>query len=115
MLVATETEQATTKHFVDLFAMETIVKRKRIVIEAPSHLNEDELADLNGETLARLADKYGCDADWEFEEVDGWEQLSEIHVSGPVLDDMQPDIVFRFNRAGDLIESESGEPAPFTA
>ena len=111
MTVATEQR---TKHFVDLFALETIVKRKRIVIEAPSHLNEDELAELNGETLARLADEYGCDADWEFEEADGWEQLGEIHVSGPVPDYIQPDIVFRMNKVGDLIEAESGEPAAFT-
>lgn len=105
--------EQTTKHFVDLWERETVLKRQRIVIEAPSEWDATRLAKLNGEELARLASEYGCDADWEIKDADGWEVLNEIDVSGPVPDDMQPDIVFRMNKAGDLIEDESGEPAPF--
>ena len=112
MSVATETEQ-TTKHFVDLWERETVLRRQRIVIEAPSEWDASRLASLNGEELARLANEYGCDADWEIEDADGWEGLSEIDVSGPVANDITPDIVFRSNKVGDLIESESGDPAAF--
>jgi len=103
----------TTKHYVDLWARETILLRKQIVIEAPAAWDASRLANLDGEELAHLADVYGCDAGWETEEAEDWEDSSSIDISGPVPDDIKPDIVFRMNKVGDLIESESGEPALF--
>jgi len=111
MSVATE---QTTKHFVDLWARETILRRRRIVIEAPAGWDASRLADLDGGELSRLADEYGCDADWEIEEAEDWEDSSSIDVSDPVPDDIEPDIVFKLNKVGDLIEAESSEPATFT-
>lgn len=111
MSVATE---QTTKHFVDLWARETILRRRRIVIEAPAGWDASRLADLDGGELSRLADEYGCDADWEIEEAEDWEDSSSIDVSGPVPEDITPDIVFKVNKVGDLIEAESGDPAAFT-
>lgn len=105
--------EMTTKHYVELWARETILLRKQIVIEAPAAWNASRLANLNGEELAYLADVYGCDADWETEEAEDWEDSSSIEVSGPVPDDIKPDIVFTMNKVGDLIESESGKPAAF--
>ncbi|MBX3444357.1 MAG: hypothetical protein KF774_18290 [Planctomyces sp.] len=111
MSVATE---QTTKHFVDLWARETILRRRRIVIEAPAGWDASRLADLDGEELSRLADEYGCDADWEIEETENWDTSNGIDVSGPVADDITPDIVFKMNKFGELIDVESGEPAAFT-
>lgn len=67
MSVATET---TTKHFVDLWQRKTTLRRRQIVIEAPSEWNMERLSHLDGEELARLADEYGCDSDWEIEDVE---------------------------------------------
>lgn len=111
MTVATE---QTTKHFVDLWARETILRRRRIVIEAPAGWDASRLADLDGEELSRLADEYGCDADWEIEEAEDWENSSSIDVSGPVADDIEPDIVFNMSKFGELIDIDSGERATFT-
>lgn len=111
MSVATK---QTTKHFVDLWARETILRRRRIVIEAPAGWDASRLANLDGGELSRLADEYGCEADWEIEEAEDWEDSSSIDVAGPVADDITPDIVFKVNKVGDLIEAESGEPATFT-
>lgn len=110
MTVATDL----TKHFVDLWQRETILRRKQIVIVAPSEWDAARLAALDGEELSRLADEYGCDADWEVEEVESCEVSNGIDVSGPVSDDLSPDIIFTLNKVGDLIEAESGEPAAFT-
>jgi hypothetical protein len=104
--------EQTTKHFVDLWQTETILRRQRIVIEAPAGWDASRLAQLNGEVLSRLADEYGCDADWEVEGADGWEELKEINVS-TATDNLLPDIKFRMNKAGDLIEAASNEPAAF--
>ena len=43
-----------------------------------------------------------------------WEMKSRIDVSGPVPDNLSPDIIFTMNKVGDLIEAESGDPAAFT-
>lgn len=111
MSVATE---QSTKHFVDLWQTETVLRRKQIVIEAPSDWDASRLAALDGEELSRLADEYNSDADWETEEVEDWEVKSRIDVSGPVPDNLSPDIIFTMNKVGDLIEAESGDPAAFT-
>lgn len=106
------TEQTTTKHFVDLFAKETILRRQRIVIEVPADWDATRLAHLDGEELSRLADESGCDAPWEYERVDGWKELQQIKVfTAP--DNLLPDIKFRMNKIGDLIEAGSGEIAAF--
>jgi len=92
------TEQ-TTKHFVDLWQEETVVWRKRLVIEAPSDWDASRLADLDSAELTRLAHAYG----------DGWDsvevrphEVEKIDISGPVPDDVSPDIVFRRNKVGDI-------------
>lgn len=110
MSVATE---QTTKHFVDLWGRETTLWRQRVVIEAPVDWDATRLANLNGEELARLAVMHNCDTDPQFEGTESYEDLSEIDVSGPVPDDVKPDLVFKLNKVGDLIEAESGEPAAF--
>jgi hypothetical protein len=108
----TTTEQATTKHYVDLFARETVLRWKRIVIEAPADWDATRLKRLDGTELARLADENYCDAYWDFYEPEDFEELSEVELE-PASNDSKPDIVFRMNEAGDLIEAESGNPAAF--
>lgn len=106
------TEQTSTKHYVDLFAHETIVRWKRIIIEAPADWDPTRLRNLDGAELARLADEHDCDAYWEFYEPEDFEELSGVEVE-PAPDDSKPDIVFKVNKVGDLIEVESGNPAAF--
>lgn len=112
MSVATETEQ-TTKHFVDLWQRETILRRKQIVIEAPTGWDAQRLAALDAEELSRLADEYVCESDWELEDVEDCEFVDEIHISGPVPDRLSADIMFVEDESGELIEAESGDPAAF--
>lgn len=110
MSVATET---TTKHFVDLWQKETTLRRRQIVIEAPSEWTMESLSHLDGEELARLADEYGCDSDWEIEDVEPHD-VERIDISGPVEAKLSPDIVFKANNEGDLIDYETGDLATFT-
>ncbi len=110
MSVATET---TTKHFVDLWQKETTLRRRRIVIESPSDWDMKRLSRLNGEQLARLADEYGSDSEWEIEDVEPHD-IENIDISGPVESDLSPDIVFAHNKVGDLIDYETGDLATFT-
>lgn len=109
MNVATET---TTKHFVDLWQKETTLRRRRIVIEAPSEWTMENLSSLDGEELARLADEYGSDSEWEIEDVEPHD-VESIDISGPVEPNLSPDIVFTHNKAGDLIDAETGDLASF--
>jgi hypothetical protein len=109
MSVATE---QTTKHFVDLWQTETTLRRRRIVIEAPSEWTMENLSSLDGEQLARLADEYGSDSEWEIEDVEPHD-VERIDVSGPVEVKFPPDIVFKANNEGDLIDYETGDLASF--
>lgn len=108
MSVATE---QTTKHFIDLWVKETVFWRKRIVVEAPASWDASQLANLNSQELDGLTEI--CERDWDIEKSTDWESVKQIDVSGPVPDDAKPDIVFKLNLIGDLVEAESGEPAVF--
>jgi hypothetical protein len=109
MNVATE---QTTKHYVDLWAKETTLWRRQIVIEAPSDWDMKRLSRLDGEQLARLADEYCSDSEWEIDDVEPHD-VESIDISGPVEADLSPDIVFGQNKLGDLIDVETGDLASF--
>lgn len=109
MSVATET----TRCFVDLWQRETVLRRKQIVIEAPTDVDMARLGRLDGEELARLANMSEWDADWEVEEVEPHEIDSDIDISSPVPDERTADIVFVRDEGGGLVDADSGERASF--
>lgn len=109
MSVATET----TRCFVDLWQRESVLRRKQIVIEAPTDMAMARLSRLDGEELARLANVCEWDADWEVEEVEPHEVDRDIDISSPVPDERSADIVFVRDEGGDLVDADSGDPAPF--
>jgi len=56
------------KYVVELFATQTEVSVRRLVVEIPADCTESEIESLGSETLDRLVTENGSDAAWEFQE-----------------------------------------------
>lgn len=97
-------ETASTKRlFVDLWAHETLVQQKRMVIEVPADCGIDELSDLDGTTLDEWT---GMQCDWETEYSDAFEVLEEIDFEDGVPEHLETDLVLVRAENGDLVNQD---------
>ena len=97
---------ALKKVFVDLWAHEKVLLKRRIVVEVPMDCDEEEVADTSGYTLDRLVNEQLCDASWEREGSEYFEVLDEVHVEGGVPKHIDADVTFVRHNSGNLVSVE---------
>lgn len=95
------TGQVTRRVFVDLWAHETLLQRRRIVLEVPADCTVEEIEHLGGITLDDWANAEGVDSWYETEEHEDFDVLGEISVEAGVPDHLDSDLMLV--RGGDFL------------
>ena len=78
----------------DLWANESFLKRRRVVLEIPANCLDEELKQIGGETLDDLANVQQVDSWYETEDVDNFEVLDDISIEDEVAEHIESDLVF---------------------
>lgn len=96
----------TRRVFVDLWANETLLQKRRIVVEVPSDCDDEEIKELGGDTLDGIAVGLRIDACWETEDAESFEVLEDISIEEGVPEHLEADLVFVRNQDGFLVDVE---------
>ena len=94
------------RDFVDLWALETLQRKRRLVVEVPSKCDTDDLQEFSGVTLDQWAIAAGADPEWEYEDVDGIEVEEIVYVEDGVPEHLEPDLVLMRDENGRLVPAE---------
>ncbi len=104
------TVQVTRRVFVDLWAHETLLQKRRVVIEVPSDCTNEELKRIGGNALDDWANAEQVDSQYETEEPDEFQVLESITVESGVPDHLDSDLVFeRDENHGLVLSGREGE------
>ncbi len=79
--------------FVDLWAHETLLQKRRIVVEVPSDCTDDEVNELEGSALDDWANDEQVDSLYETEGPDDFQVLESITVESGVPEHVESDLV----------------------
>lgn len=101
-----ENDCAPKRVFIDLWALETLQKKRRLVVELPADHDTDDLQELSGVTLDQWANAADADLEWEHEAVEGIEVEETIHVVDGVPEHLEPDLVLMRDETGRLVPAE---------
>jgi hypothetical protein len=92
--------------FMNLWALETLQRKRRLVVEVPAECNTDDLQELSGVTLDQWAIAASADPEWEYGDVDGFEVEEIIYVEDGVPDHLTSDLILIRDEAGRLVPAE---------
>ena len=95
------------KVFVDIWAHETVLQKRRIFVEVPFDCDKDEIRELTGNTIDCLAGQQLCDAPWETEDSESFEVLDEVSVVGGVPDNVEADLTLVRNESDELVVEDT--------
>lgn len=79
--------------FADLWAHQTLLQRRRIVLEVPADCTDEELIELGGSALDDWANAEQIDSQYETEEPDEFQVLESITVEPGVPDHLDSDLM----------------------
>jgi len=104
----TTDRKQTKRVMVDLFGHETLLKRRRIVVEMPAESDAEALKDIGGRELDEiLTQQQMSDEGWETEESECFETLDGIYIAkDEVPERLEADIVLEFGRNDQLVAAE---------
>jgi hypothetical protein len=87
---------------VDLWAYETLLQKRQLVVDVPSDCESDEIKELTVDELDYLADQFQCDSYWETEDRYGVEPF-DVDVEVCKCDGVEADLTFARNERGELV------------
>ncbi len=90
---ASVTKEQTRRVFVDLWANETLLQRRRVVLEIPADCSDSELESVGGITLDDMANAQQVESWYETEEADDFDVLDGISVEVGVPEHIESDLV----------------------
>lgn len=97
------TEPQSRRVFVDLWAHETLLQKRRIIVEVPSDCTDDELNELEGRAFDDWANAEQIDSHYEIEEPDEFQVLETITVEPGVPDHLESDLVLNRDEIDGLV------------
>lgn len=95
------TDQKSQRVFVEIWALETLLQRRRLVLEVPSNCSVEEIERIGGIIFDDWANAEGVDSWYETEDHEDFEVLDQISVEAGVPDHLDSDLVLV--RGGDLL------------
>ncbi len=99
----TNQPEATKRVFVDLWANETLVQKRRIVVEVPTDCDDKEIKEVGGLTLSEIADEQCVDAHWETDYPDDFDVQDCINIEDGVPEHLEADLVLVQSEDGNLV------------
>lgn len=103
-------EQAETRRvYVDLWAYETMLQKRRLVVEIPMDCTESDLKTFNSKQLSAWADEQAVDKDFEYHDIFDLDVLNRITVEGEVPEDIESDLVVTRREDGTFLVNPNEE------